>query len=1246
MIDFSGIVRQNWFFFLVIIFFSYDFRAYSQCIELESPPPSQNQSLCKGSDIVQIQVKTTSGSSVTVNPEESPFGISYSFSPDNKVVVITGKAYQNFSYTVQAVGCSGSISGTITVTTAGTAGTIGSDQTICSGTNAVNLTNTGNGTGTGTISYRWEKSTTSASDGFSTVLGQVTSVLSGPAIQGLTQNSWFRRSTVSVNGCESSPTSSVAITVLALPLPGSIGANQTVCNGETAANLSSIQPGSGSGTISYQWQRSVTGASTGFTDISGQTAVGLTGTSLANLTQNTWFHRIAVSTFNSRSCSSAASSPVAVTVLPVPGAGSIGTNQTVCNGESAANLTSSQDGTGGGTISYRWEKSTTDASSGFSIIAGQSSSELTGTSIQNLTQNSWYRRITISTQNSKSCAGSPTSVVAIVVQPIPNAGSIATNQTVCNGETPQALSNNEDGSGSGTISYRWERSTTNSSSGFSNIESQFASGLPASSIGSLTQNTWFRRVAISTLNGKACPSNASNVVAITVQAAIGPGSIGSDQTICNGENAANLANIGAGTGAGTISYIWESSTTGSSAGFAVISLQTGSGLAGTSLQNLTQNTWFRRIAVSTLNAKACSSVVSNIISVAVQSVPTPGVISSNQTLCNGEDASNLASTSSGTGQGTITYRWERSTTDAFIGFSQIAGQTGSALSGTSLQNLTQNTWFRRILVSTLNSKACSSSASNVIAITVQALVQPGTIATDQTICRGDNAADLSSSNAGSGSGTLSYRWERSTTDAFTGFSLIAAQVNSGLTGSSLQNLTLDTWYRRFAISTLNAKACSSTASPVIKVTVSPIPTPKFNYPSAGSKSFDGTDTIYSFCNTVSSFQSVLIVQGPVAFNQVPSPFGVFPGNVNPLSDFFNISSGQLNPSAGVAGTTYTIRYNFKGGTGGCLNRDYSFSTKVKIDQRPTVSINYSNSNPGATQAGLDKFCSNLSPLTLSPNRNQSSGVVFVDDPSDATRFSSNPVLPGFSTSTGVFNPSGVVFPGAATDFTSTVTYRYRGAGNTGCANQTFTVTRTIQIDRRPEVSVSFSNATPGATVGNVERFCSSLSVFPSGPLTLLTRGVGFVAVSSPDVPFSVAPNQAGFLNSQTGALNPSAAVFSGAATSQTFQITFRFRGANGTGCANQTFNDAGRQVAVDRRPVVDFGYLSAGASLPQEGDTVFRFCNTLTSAFSPSFGANPGVAQEPQSAKPVFFGKRGAQSASAYCNQWPDSAFHYRFWTG
>jgi len=113
-----------------------------------------------------------------------------------------------------------------------------------------------------------------------------------------------------------------------------------------------------------------------------------------------------------------------------------------------------------------------------------------------------------------------------------------------------------------------------------------------------------------------------------------------------------------------------------------------------------------------------------------------GDIAGDQTICENTAAAALASVAAGTGDGTISYRWEMSTTDCSSGFMTINGATGEMYDpGT----LTQTTYFRRVTIATDGGTSCEAF-SNCVTATVDEN-PPAATASDQTVC-GSNVSDM------------------------------------------------------------------------------------------------------------------------------------------------------------------------------------------------------------------------------------------------------------------------------------------------------------------------------------------------------------------------------------------------------------------------------------------------------------------------------------------------------------------------
>lgn len=119
---------------------------------------------------------------------------------------------------------------------------------------------------------------------------------------------------------------------------------------------------------------------------------------------------------------------------------------------------------------------------------------------------------------------------------------------------------------------------------------------------------------------------------------------------------------------------------------------------------------------------ASASVTVNSIVPCCTAPSSAGVIAGAQTICPNTAAATLTSTSAASGGvGTLEYRWQRSTTGASSGFSNIANSNSATYAPGVLST---TTWFRRLGGVSCLTDWNLAPASNVIQVTVQDLVQP------------------------------------------------------------------------------------------------------------------------------------------------------------------------------------------------------------------------------------------------------------------------------------------------------------------------------------------------------------------------------------------------------------------------------------------------------------------------------------------------------------------------------------------
>jgi hypothetical protein len=399
---------------------------------------------------------------------------------------------------------------------------------------------------------------------------------------------------------------------------GTVAADQTITLGGDPAAFTQTVASTGNGALTYQWQSSTTSCGAGFSNIAGATST--TYDAPAGLLVTTYYRRVTTSTLNAVACT-AISNCVTVTVTTVTG-GTVAADQTICSGGDPAAFTETVASTGGGTLTYQWQSSTTDCTTGFSNIGGATST--TYDAPAGLLVTTYYRRVTTSSIGPSSANSNCLTVTVNNV----TGGTVAADQTICSGGDPAAFTQTVASTGSGALTYQWQSSTVSCAAGFSNIAGATATTYDAPA--GLLVTTYYRRVTTSTLNAVACTAN-SNCVTVTVNDVTG-GTVAADQTICSGGDPAAFTQTVASTGSGALTYQWQSSTVSCAAGFSNIAGATATTYDAPA--GLLITTYYRRVTTSTLNAVVCTAN-SNCTTVIVNPLPTitcPGNIALNNTI--------------------------------------------------------------------------------------------------------------------------------------------------------------------------------------------------------------------------------------------------------------------------------------------------------------------------------------------------------------------------------------------------------------------------------------------------------------------------------------------------------------------------------------------------------------------------------------------------------------------------------------
>jgi hypothetical protein len=301
--------------------------------------------------------------------------------------------------------------------------------------------------------------------------------------------------------------------------------------------------------------------------------------------------------------------------------GVIDSDQTICSGGDPDAFTVTVASTGSGALTYQWQSSTTDCITGFTDISG--ATDVTYDAPDGLTDTTYYRRVVTSTLNGIACTAL-SNCVTVLINNV-SGGTVEADQTICSGGDPDAFTVAVAATGSGTLTYQWQSSTTDCATGFAEISGATDATYDAPS--GLTDTTYYRRVVTSTLNSTACTA-LSNCITVLINNVSG-GTVDTDQTICSGGDPDAFTVTVAAAGSGALTYQWQSSTTNCATNFTDISGATDATYDVP--EGLTDTTYYRRVVTSTLNSTACTAL-SNCVTVLINNV-SGGTVDTYESIC-------------------------------------------------------------------------------------------------------------------------------------------------------------------------------------------------------------------------------------------------------------------------------------------------------------------------------------------------------------------------------------------------------------------------------------------------------------------------------------------------------------------------------------------------------------------------------------------------------------------------------------
>ncbi len=633
---------------------------------------------------------------------------------------------------------------TITVNEASFGGTVTADAIVCYGTNNGTLTLSGQA---GTVT-KWQSS---INGGTSWV-----DIINTSAIQAYTNltTTTQYRSVVQSGVCASAISSIVTIDVNPASVGGTLTGGTTVCSGvnNTLLTLTGF-----TGSI-IKWQSSaVADFSSGVTDISNTTA-SLTA---INLVSTTYYRAVVTSGV----CSTVYSTPVLITVNPLPVANA-GGSQTICSNGTATVIAAVA---ASGTIVW------TENGAG-SIVSGVTTLAPVYAATVGDAGNSVVLTMTV-TSNNVCAPQTATAIYTVIVDPLPVAIA-GGSQTICsNGSATISGAS----ATNGTILWT-ENGAGSITSGSNTLTPVYTAAVAdAGTIVTLTMTV--------TSNNSCAAQTATATYTIGVNP-LPTVDAGGSQTICSSETATVS---GASASNGTI--LWTEDGAGSITAGSTTLTPTYTSVAADAGNTVT-------LTMTLTSTNACApQTASATYSVLVNQASIGGSVSGDATVCSGTNSTILILNGY---TGSIT-KWQSSPlADFSSGVIDIANTTNSL----TATNLGTTTFYRAVV----QNGTCPVSNSSIATITVNPTPVLSSTLTPSGICSNEAFSYLPTSIT---AGTT-FNWTRA---FITG---ISNPSNSGTDNPDefLQNTTSSPISVTYVYS-LSSNSCSNTQNVVLFVTPTP-----------------------------------------------------------------------------------------------------------------------------------------------------------------------------------------------------------------------------------------------------------------------------------------------------------------------------------------------------------------------------------------------------------------------------------------
>jgi PKD repeat protein len=761
-----------------------------------SNPTTSTQTLCHNAPASAISVSASGGTGAlsyqwygnTTPPTAMPGANSQTFTP----LTATIGAFNYYCIvTTPASGCSAtSGSSVVIVNPAPTFNNPTASSNVCLGGTVNQMCATYSG-GTGVPSYQWYSNSTNNNFGGTAVAG-ATDLCFTPSTSAVGTTFYYATITFTGGGCSSinSSTGQVIVTsntsISLQPSP-----SQTICAGGSIATPLSVEYSGGTGIPSYQWYSSPSNVA-----ISGATSSTYTPPIFSVADTSSYYVIISLT---GAGCGTQSSNIANIYVIEDPTA-TISSGAAYCQNAGSVLPLSVVVSNGQGTPSFQWYSNNTNSNTGGTIISGATALSFSPP-VANTGTTYYYCVITQSVTN---CAvNSPTA--QIIVTPAPTFSTQPTaTQSLCIGGTTTQL-NVAYTNGTGTPSYQWYQSNSNSYANGSAISGQITSTYtPPSNVADTVY--YFCNISFSASGG--CSVINSNIAEVIVH----PDPIISTQplatqTICVGGTIPVPLNIFYTGGVGTPTYQWHTASPSLS-----ISGANNSSYTPPTFTSADTSNYYVSISLSGSGCDVLTSANAIVIVIADPLVTVQP--STPQSVCQNTATSQISVSITG-GTGNASYQWYSNTINTNIGGTIISGATSNSYIPPS--NVVGTQYYYCAITQTGANCGVSSTSYSVI-VNQAPQFSPQPLITQQS-CLNSSTASLVASFI-YGTGTATYQWYSNSINSTVGGTTISTATNSTYVPPSA---TAGTFYYYCVVSFISGGGCPSITSAVSQVIVHPYP---------------------------------------------------------------------------------------------------------------------------------------------------------------------------------------------------------------------------------------------------------------------------------------------------------------------------------------------------------------------------------------------------------------------------------------